>query len=345
MNQAIVIAGAGLIGRKHIEIAARNPKTFRLAAIADPAASAGDIAKRYDVPHFDDFETALEAVKPDGAVIASPNGLHAEQAIACIRRGIPVLVEKPVADTMANAQNIVEAAERANVPVLVGHHRRHMPVLQKAKEIISSGKLGRLTAVMASALLRKPDRYFEDAPWRKSQGGGPLLINLIHDIDNLRYLCGDITEVQAFSSNAARKFSVEDTAAVSLRFANGALGTYILSDIAGAPRSWDQSAGEKNSFHYYPQEECYLIAGDRGSLSVPTLRVAEHLGTPDWSQPLSFSTEPVEHPDPHEMQLMHFADVMAGRAKPLVSARDAMRTLELTLATARAAKTGLPVSV
>ncbi|MGT2439683.1 Gfo/Idh/MocA family protein [Bradyrhizobium betae] len=102
------------------------------------------------------------------------------------------------------------------IPMLVGHHRRHNPIIKSARETVASGKLGQLTAVVGLWLLKKPDDYFEVA-WRREQGGGPLLINLIHDIDNLRFICGEIVEVQALTSNKVRGFAVEDTAALLLR--------------------------------------------------------------------------------------------------------------------------------
>lgn len=339
----IVIAGAGLIGRLHASLAARNTDCV-LAAIVDPSPLAAEFAKELKVPHYTVLEQALEAERPDGVVIATPNRLHVEQALACIARRIPVLLEKPIAETVDDAMRLVDAAERAHVSLLIGHQRRHSMVLAQAQTILRSGRLGRITAVMASALLRKPARYFQDAPWRKAKGGGPILINMIHDIDNLRALCGEIVEVQAFASNTARGFEVEDTAAISLRFASGALGTYLLSDIAAAPRSWDQTAGENNPFHYYPDGECYLIAGDRGSLALPGLRISEYPGMPDWSQAMTFSREPAEKMDAHERQFAHFLDVIAGRAQPLVSGRDATRTLAVAMAIAEAAKTGLPVN-
>lgn len=339
----IVIAGAGMIGRMHLRLAMRNPDCV-VAAIADPSPAAAALAGEIKVPHFAALEEALDTVKPDGALIATPNQLHVDQALACIARHIPVLLEKPIAESVEEAMVLVDAAETAHVPLLIGHHRRHSSTLTQAKRILQSGRVGRITAVMASALLRKPDRYFEEGAWRKIKGGGPILLNLIHDIDNLRALCGEIVEVQAFASNAARGFAVEDTAAISLRFASGALGTYLLSDIAAAPRSWDQTAGENNSFAYYPDEECYLIAGSRGSLSVPGMRITEYPGTPGWEQAMSFRSEPAEKRDAHERQLAHFLDMIAGRAEPLVSGRDATRTLAVAMAIAKATETGLPVN-
>jgi predicted dehydrogenase len=106
--------------------------------------------------------------------------------------------------------------------------------MEKAQKLVRSGRLGRLVAVMGSATFFKPDLYFAEGPWRSQVGGGPILINMIHEVHNLRMLCGDIVAVQALASNAVRGHVVEDTVSISLRFSNGALGSFLLSDTAAA---------------------------------------------------------------------------------------------------------------
>ena len=107
--------------------------------------------------------------------------------------------------------------------------------------------LGPIVAVVGTALFYKPDDYFDvGGGWRRQPGGGPILLNLIHEVNNLLSLVGDIVRVQAVTSNATRGFPVEDTAAMVFTFANGALGTFLLSDAAASPRSWEQTvAGER----------------------------------------------------------------------------------------------------
>jgi predicted dehydrogenase len=165
-----------------------------------------------------------------------------------------VLIEKPIADSVDDAMRLIDAAERAKVAMLIGHHRRHSPILEKAREIVHEGALGRIVAVMGSAMFHKPDSYFSEAPWRREPGGGPILINMIHEVDDLRSVCGEIVEVQALASNAARGFEVEDAVAINLRFANGALGTFLLSDTAATARSWEQTSGENASYASYSDE-------------------------------------------------------------------------------------------
>jgi predicted dehydrogenase len=185
----------------------------------------------------------LRQDKPDGVVLATPNHLHVEQALECIGSGVPCLVEKPIAHTLEEGKRLVEAAEKASHKLLVGHHRRHSPILHKAVEIVQSGVLGRLVGVMGSAVFYKPDNEgYYDPPneWRRKRGGGPILINMVHEVSNLRAMVGEIVAVQAFASSATREFEVEDTVAISLRFENGALGSFLLSDTAASPRSWSK---------------------------------------------------------------------------------------------------------
>ena len=139
-------------------------------------------------------------------VLATPNQLHVENALECIRAGVPALVEKPIAHNLAEGLRLCEAAERAQVKLLVGHHRPHSPILHKAIEIVRSGVLGRIVAVIGSAMFYKPDQLLRrEAPWRREPGGGPILLNMIHEVGNLRAMVGEIVAVQAFASNAAAR--------------------------------------------------------------------------------------------------------------------------------------------
>ena len=339
----IAVAGLGLIGRAHARLVRDCPGT-RLAAIVDPRDEAREAAANLGAPWHPDLDALLATDRPDGVVLATPNALHVAGALACIAAGIPVLVEKPLADDVAGARRIAEAARAAGVPVLVGHHRRHSPLMARAREIVASGRLGRITAVNGLCWFRKPDAYFEAAPWRREPGGGVVLINLVHVVDDLRNLCGDVAEVQAVASSAARGFPVEDTAAVILRFANGALGTLSISDAVTAPWSWEMTSGENPA---YPRtsEACYLLGGTEGSLSVPRLEVWRHGDERAWFGPLTTQRAIAPDTDPLGLQVLHFRDVVRG-ARPLIDADEGAKTLETTLAVlAAAAQAGQPVFI
>jgi predicted dehydrogenase len=339
MAVRIALAGAGLIGRAHAARLRASP-TATLAAIADPAPAAAALAGELGVPHFAALAPMLDAIRPDGAIIATPNARHVPDGLACVERGVPALIEKPIADDVAGGARLVEAAESARVPLLVGHHHRHNPIIARARAIVRGGGLGRVATVAGFTTFLKPDPYFDAGPWRREKGGGPVLINLIHGIDDLRFIVGEIASVQAAVSSAIRGFPVEDSAIALLRFEGGALGTFVLSDAAAAPWSWEMSAGENAAFPQHG-EDSYRIAGTEGALALPSLRRWRYEGERSWLVPLAVASEAVERADPLVRQLEHFVAVIRGEATPLVSGRDGLGTLAATLAVLDAASSGV----
>lgn len=340
----LVVAGAGAIGRRHIELIQDNDRC-QLVAIVDPGPAAAEVAAKAGVLHVRSLHELFEKGRPDGVILATPNHLHVEQALECIAAGVPALIEKPVAHTVEEGERLLQAADRAGVPLLVGHHRAHSPILAKARELIQQGRLGKLVGVTGSAIFYKPDDYFDIAPWRRERGGGPVLINMTHEIGNLRSLCGEIVALQAQSSNSTRGFEVEDTVAIGLRFENGALGTFLLSDTAGSARSWEQTSQENADYPSYDDEDCYVIAGDMGSLSVPTMRLKTYARKEDrsWFKPFETNVVEVVRADPLERQLAHFCDVIDGNAQPLVTVHDGLQNLRIVEAIAEATRTGVIV--
>lgn len=338
----IGLIGAGVIGRAHATILAKLPADqARFVAIADPSETGAALAHSLGVTHFADAEAMLEGARPDAAIIATPNVLHGPNAHACIERGVAILVEKPLAEDVTTAQAIAEHAERTGVKLLVGHFRRHNPVLQAARRMIQDGRLGRVVAIAASSTVLKPDPYF-DVAWRRQPGGGPILINLVHDIDALRFLCGEIETVQALVANEARGLPVEDTAAVMLRFRSGALATIMLSDATPSPFCWDQTAGENPTFPMH-QADAYRISGTEGTLELPSLTLWHYPGQRGWDQRLVREANAVKGRDPLEEQTLHFLRVIRGEEAPLVSGWDGARTVAATLAVGRSAMEKVPV--
>ena len=337
----IAVVGAGLIGRRHIELALASP-SCELSAIVDPAPGAETIASKAGVRLFKALDELFDTDRPDGVILATPNQLHVEHAVKCISAGVPMLLEKPVAHTLEEGARLCDLADAAKAKILVGHHRAHSPIMARAKEVVDQGVLGKLVAVMGSAMFYKPDDYYDAAPWRRQPGGGPILLNMIHEVHNLRMLCGDIIAVQAFSSNATRGFPVEDTVAINLRFASGVLGTFLLSDTAGSPKSWEQTSQENKSYPTYPDEDCYVVAGTFGSLAVPTMRLKTYEKKEDrsWWKPFQVGVAELERADPLARQLEHFCAVIRDEARPLVTARDGLENLRITEAIVEAARTG-----
>jgi predicted dehydrogenase len=346
MNKVrIAVAGAGIIGKRHIEEIDASDSAA-LASIVDPGPAGPPLAEKYGVPLYLGLAELFSKDKPDGIILATPNKMHVDGGMECVAAGVPVIVEKPIGDNVVSATRLVEAGEKTGVPVLTGHHRNYSPIMTKAREIVQSGVLGPLVGVSGTALFHKPDDYFDvGGGWRREPGGGPILLNLTHDVNNLLSLLGDIDTVMALTSNATRGFPVEDTAAMIFRFVNGALGTFLLSDTAASARSWEQTSRENTSYASYDDEDAYHITGTQGSLSVPTMRMKIFGGKRSWWEPFATSTESVERTDPLANQVEHFVDVIRGAEEPICSGRDGLKTLQVVDAVVESARTGRPVEI
>lgn len=336
MLSRIAVAGAGLVGKRHLQaISLANRVT--LAGVVEPSDAGLSIAREYEVPWYRSLTALLDDKKVDGVILATPNQVHVNNALECIKAGVPVLVEKPLAVDLAGAQQIVTASEEAGVPVLTGHHRRHNPLIVRARKAINDGDLGQITAVQATTWFYKPDDYF-DVDWRRRRGAGPVYINLIHDIDMLRHLCGEVNQVHAMESSAIRCNEVEDTAVIMLRFSSGALGTLSVSDTIVAPWSWELTARE-NPAYPATSETCYQIGGTRASLALPNLAVWQHPQRQGWWEPISSTRLTFGFEDPLLCQILQFDAVIRGVEPPLVSARDGLENQRVIEAVKQSAAT------
>jgi predicted dehydrogenase len=341
----IAVFGAGMIGRRHIETVLACPDSAELVGVADPTVGA-DRFPEVRAPFFASHLELLERVKPEAAVIATPNNLHAPQGIDCARRGVHFIVEKPVTESLDSATALLRAVREAGVKTLVGHQRRYLPALRTAKEMIAAGRLGRLVGAAIVWATRKPDPYFAAAEWRRQPGGGPVLINVIHDIDNLRYLAGEIATITGLTSNAVRGFAVEDTSGVIVQFASGAVATVLSTDTGFSPWTLEQSTGE---IALFPQsgENAYRFIGTEGALELPNLKFwsARTPGEIGWDKPLKAETIAVTARDPYIAQLEHFCRVIRTGETPVIAVEDGARTLAATLAVAESSRLKRPIEL
>jgi predicted dehydrogenase len=340
----IAFIGAGIMGRHHIAVAERNPD-IEIVGVAEFNPETREKLSAKGIATFVDHKDMLASVKPDGVVISTPNAYHASAAIDCIEAGTVPLIEKPVADTLEAGLRLRKALAGSDLPALVGHHRRHNPVIAAAVEHVRSGGLGRVLALTGMWLRRKPHEYFkEDWKTDPALGGGTLLINAIHDFDSLRAICGEIETVQAMTSSASRGFAVEDTAAVIMRFASGALGTFTISDNVVAPWCWEMTSQEDPRFAWQP-ENAYMICGTEGSLAVPTLETWTN--SPNGGRDATFIRRKLYHvaAESMDLQMAHFVRVIRREEAPLVSVDSALGTLAATLAVSLSAQRGAPVNV
>lgn len=328
---ALAVVGPGLIGNTHIRLIQENPACTLKAIVAPDNPHNYPKAAKANVPLYHTIPELLEREKLDGIIISSPSNFHIEQAIICVNAGIPALVEKPLATSYEDGLRLLQQVKDRQAKLIVGHHRVHSPIMKTAMEIIRGGSLGSLVAITGAALLYKPSDYFQKGPWRKEIGGGPILINLIHEICNYRLLCGEIAAVQAIASNRRRNYPVEDTVVINFEFKNGALGSFVLSDTAASSRSWEHSSGENPDFPCYPDEDCYTVSGTRGSLSIPTMRIRKFKdGTEgSWLQRLEEQTFSFVRADPLAVQLEHFLNVIRGKEEPIVTAYEGLQNVKV----------------
>jgi len=328
----IALVGGGLIGKRHAQHILKN-KDATLVAYIDPAPQALAQAETWKCLHFTSVTAMLKDVKPDGAIIATPNHTHVPIATELIQAGVAVLVEKPVAVTVDEGLRLLQVVKQYDGKAMVGHHRRFNPYISAAKQVIDSGLLGEVTAVQGIWALQKPTNYFEPpTEWRRDgKTGGPLLINAVHDVDILAYLIGNIENVMAMEAPNRRGFSVTEGVSVTLQFTNGAVGNMLVLDNVASPWSMEAGTGENPTIPRTGQEFLKII-GTRGSLSVPSMTrwSYDHVeGEKGWTEVLMSEALTVENENvlPFDLQLINFINVVRMKEEPRCSVEDGVRAL------------------
>ena len=339
----ICVVGTGLMGLQHIKAIVKSKKAS-LHSIVDTGNNAVSLSKKFKVTLFKDTKELLAQNKPDAVIIATPNQLHEEHALGFLKKKIPVLLEKPISDNIKSAKKIINSSEKNKTPLLIGYHRRHNLIVSKVKKIISSGKLGKIISVNILCWLYKHKNYYNEK-WRVQKGGGPLGINLVHDIDMICFLLGPVKYVQAFTTNKNRKFKVEDTAIVSLIFASGALCTFNISDTIVAPWSYELTAGE-NPVYPTTNQSAYMIGGDKGSLQFPNLKTWYYKKERSWWNNILVSKDKnVKDVNTLVNQINHFTDVITKKIEPKVNGNDGIISLKIFDAIKKSSKSGKKVRI
>jgi predicted dehydrogenase len=311
----ILVVGGGLIGARHVASVKAHDRCV-LTGLVDP---------RHDVgAQYRSMTEVTDSV--DGVIIATPTHLHAEQGGYAAHRGWDMLIEKPVAGNLSQADALAAAVSSTGVASLVGHHRRYHAPVQQLKHLIVDGIIG--TPVCANLIwaMRKPDSYFNDN-WR-TVDGSPVMINLVHDIDLLRFVIGEIGATSALRGAGQRSDTRIESGAIALAFENGATGTINFADTTPSPWGFEAGLGENPNIGTTGQD-MLCVMGTKGAISFPsmTLWSGTDWGTAATRQPL----KPAQNiKNPLDAQLDHFIDVMDG-ADPLIDVTDATRTLDLAL--------------
>jgi predicted dehydrogenase len=281
----IGILGGGGISDTHARAARAIDGVAIVAVHGTNHGKAAALAAPDGAAVYDDLSAFL-AHPMDVVAIGSPSGVHAEQAIAAVRRGLHVLVEKPLAITSAGIDALIAEADRARVTVGVCFQDRLTPDLVGMKAAIDEGRLG--APVLASGRVKwfRPPEYYGDSRWRgtwRLDGGGVLMNQAIHTIDTLLWMCGPVARVSGHVATRLHRIEVEDTAAAVLEFSSGAFGVLEASTAAfpGFPRRIEVT-GTKGSLVHEQDARPAVVADATGHqrLFEDFLAAIETNGTP-----------------------------------------------------------------
>ncbi|CAD0086766.1 unnamed protein product [Aureobasidium mustum] len=343
---SFAVIGTGLIGPRHAAAIIRTP-TSRLACLVDPNPAAKAIATELGVPLFPSIaEMLTSSIKPQAAIICTPNHTHVSISKMLLDAGISVLCEKPIATDIAGAMDILSHVKHSKAKFAVGHHRRFNRYVRATKAALPS--LGRIIAVSGLWTICKPADYFEGVgEWRKDgSNGGPILINLVHDVDMLQYLLGPIIRVTAEETIKQRDFDAEEGAAVLLRFQSGCVGTFVVSDAVPSPHNFESGTGENPNIPPTGMD-FYRFFGTEASLSVPDMKRWSYDGKEKtWLEELKEEALSVgDSKIPFELQVEQFVKVVKGLEEPTCSGEDAVRALMVVEAVKKSIQEGVGVDI
>ena len=339
----IAVVGVGLMGSQHLK-AIKISKKAVLHSIVDINKDSSLQAKKFKVPFYKNTKALLKNNKPDAVIVATPNQFHEKHSISFLNSKIPLLLEKPISDSIEKARKIIKSSKKNKTPLLIGYHRRHNPMTSIVKKKIDSGKLGKIVSANVLCWLYKNKEWYKEK-WRTKKGGGPLGINLVHDIDLICYLLGSVKYVQATISNRIRKYAVEDTAIVNLVFDSGVLCTLNVSDTIVSPFSYELTAGE-NPAYPVTNQSAYYIGGTKGSVQFPNLKYWHNKGERSWWKKI-FHKDASTKESKHTLvnQIEHLCDVVLKKSKPKVSGNDGLQSLKIFAAIIKSSKTGKKIKL
>lgn len=338
-NLKFGIIGCGLISNWHAD-AINVIEGAELAGATDVNENARKaFTGKYGIKAYDSVEALLES-DVDIVSVCTPSGLHAPLAIQVANAGKHVIVEKPMAITLKQADDIIEACEKNNVKVAVISQLRYSESVKKIKEAINSNLLGRIVTADVYMKFYRSQEYYDKGGWRgtwKMDGGGALMNQGIHGIDLLCHLMGRVKKVSAFTRTLARNIEVEDTASAIVEYENGAIGVIqgTTSIYPGYPRKFELN-GDKGSIVL--QEDIikeWTIEGMEGPGEVEQ-RESKSKSSSD---PAAFGIEG------HVKQITDMVDAVNNNRRPFVDQYEGRKPIELILAIYESSKTGKTVEL
>lgn len=340
------IIGCGRISYKHVEALVKNSEEAVLIAVCDiipelAAKRKNEYEKEVsgcNVNVYSDYKQMLEIENIDVITIATESGYHPEIAIYCMNSGKHVIVEKPMALSITDADRMIEAAERHNVKLCVSHQNRFNKPIQQLRDALDSGRFGKLINSMACIRWNRNMEYYKQAPWRGTYelDGGTLMNQCIHDIDLLQWMMGgEIESVYAQTGTFLRDIQGEDFGAVLIRFKNGAVGI-----IEGSACVFPKNL-----------EETLSIFGENGTVVIGGLAV-NRIQTWRFNDNLDSEAEilKLEQGDPdtvyghgHTPLFKDMIDAVKTGREPLINGPEGKKGMSIVLAAYKSQKTGMPV--
>lgn len=278
------VIGCGHIGKRHAEMVLRNEDSELVAVIDTNEAVAANVA-HYNVPFFNSLTAFLAselALHTDVINIATPNGFHAQQALECLEARKHVVVEKPMALTKHDAEKVIFKALEVNKQVFAVMQNRYSPPSVWIKDLIASGKLGKIYMMQLNCYWNRDDRYYKPESWhgKKDLDGGTLFTQFSHFIDIMYWLFGDIKNIQAKLKdfNHQNLTDFEDSGFVSFDFVNEGMGSINYSTSV-----WNQNL-----------ESSMTIIAEHGSVKIggQYMNEVEYCHVKDYVMPELAPTNP-----------------------------------------------------
>jgi UDP-N-acetyl-2-amino-2-deoxyglucuronate dehydrogenase len=330
------LVGCGRISKNHFDaLAAIDGLTLTAVCDADEtrARAAGEAN---DVPWFKSYEAMLREAPLDVVVIATPSGLHPSQGVLAARAGKHVVTEKPMAISLAGADELVQACDAAGVSLFVVKQNRLNPPIQLLKRAVDRGRFGRIFLANCTVRWARPQEYYDQAPWRGTWefDGGAFMNQASHYVDLIQWLVGPVESVIAKTATLARRIETEDTGVAVLRFRSGALGTIEVTMLT-YPRNLEGSI---------------TILGERGSVKIGGTAVnkVEHWLFSEYDDDDKLIEQASTNPPNvyglgHQGYYRNVLRVLRGEATADTDGRAGRKSLELILGIYESAKTGREV--
>ncbi len=333
----IGIVGAGNISETHARAAQAIPGVAIAAVYGDNKEKAVRLAERFGATAYDDYDRFLSHRPLDIVAIGSPSGCHADQGIAVARRGLHVLVEKPLDITTERVDALIEAADTAGVKLGVFFQDRLRPAVAQIKSLVESGRLGSPVLITGHVKWHRPPEYYATSRWRGTwtlDGGGSLMNQGIHTVDLMQWLFGPVDRVYGVTATRLHRIEVEDTAAAVLQFASGAIGT-IESATSAFP-------GFARRLEVTGTEGTAILEHDR--LDRVDLRSGERIECADAGDTTaSATTAVVSDATAHQRVLEDFIRAIETNSRPACDGAEGRKSVALVQAIYESARTKTPV--